>query len=149
MPRPKQRPLTEILKRSGEQKKLDSLGRKRLKNEILADMMWEFATDGRVTFTTGRVLEASVRDWRDCASWLYNHTDGPAKSDITLDLSGVERELQEASIDDLKATIASLGPDLAAAFGYNEDTKAPAENVDTPKTTAPVASSGDGSPPNA
>lgn len=120
MPRkPKARPLTEILKTAGESSQLDSLGRKRHKNQILADMMWEFAIDGKVTFPDGRQLQAAVRDWRDAASWIYHHTDGPAKPDVLVDLGDLDRQLAESSIGELKELVAKVFPDGDILSGHN------------------------------
>ena len=117
--KPKRRALTELLKAAGDAPTIDSTGRKRPKNQILADMMWEFAVQGKVTFPNGTSLQASVRDWRDAASWIYTHSDGPAKPDISVDLTGLDRQLAESSSDELKRLIGEVVPvsELAALLG--------------------------------
>ena len=69
-------------------------------------MMWEWVVNGRVAFNdSGRVLEASARDWKDSVQWIYQHADGPASKDLVIDF-GMEEELGEMTIAELQAVVA-------------------------------------------
>jgi hypothetical protein len=104
MSKPKQRPLTQILQAVGKEEEYDNLGVKRPREQILAEMMWRWATEGRVTFLGGRVLEASSRDWKDAAQWIYQHSDGPASKEVVVDF-GIDQELEEMTVAELEAVI--------------------------------------------
>lgn len=76
---PKNRALTEILEKAGAK----GNGKK-----IVASLLWEGATTGRVTFAEDRQLLLSVSDWAGIAKWLYQQIDGlPAQR---TELTGAE-----------------------------------------------------------
>ena len=106
----RKRPLTDILKEAGKVEVFNNLGILQSQDAFLADMMWQWVTTGKVEFIGGRILEASSRDWKDAAQWIYQHADGPASKELLVDF-GMEEELEGATIEELEAII------VAAAAG--------------------------------
>lgn len=81
--RPKKgRALTEILSAGGKNKLNDKVARK---NEV-ARLVWEAATEGRVTFLNGTVLDLNVADWLGIVKFLYTQIDGPAPQQNKVDV---------------------------------------------------------------
>ena len=109
----KDRPLTQILQAEGD--RLDpNHGIKR--KELLARRMWDLATTGQVSFEDGRELKASVRDWRETASWIYQQCDGPHRADDGTDTLGsaLAGMTTQQLRDRLSETMAGLATQAAA-----------------------------------
>ncbi len=82
---PKSRALTQILERAGAKKdQTTGIPRKRL----LADMVWQLLTTGRVELPGGEVLEATPKDWLEATKFLYSHIDGPPKAELDVTSGG-------------------------------------------------------------
>lgn len=88
---PKSRALTAILETAlnktipGSPQAESKVSRKRL----LAEHIAEFVTTGRVTLPDNRVLEAeSVTDWLTAVKWLYQHVDGPPRTELDVTSGG-------------------------------------------------------------
>lgn len=72
----KERTLTAILEKAGNVKHDDVTAKK-----VLADLLWEGATTGRVTFgDTPKPLDA--QDWLGLVKFIYQHIDGPSKVEL-------------------------------------------------------------------
>lgn len=65
--------------------------KKRARNKVLADLVWEVITQGRCEMPDGTIFEVSSREWVDMVRWIYNHTDGPPKTE--LDVSSLGKSL--------------------------------------------------------
>lgn len=68
--------LTDILRATGNKKRrvrgMTVTGRK-----LLANLIWQAATEGEVKFPKGRVLKVkNLKDWHTIVSWLYDRVDG-------------------------------------------------------------------------
>lgn len=84
----KDRVLTNQLMAAGS-KTVEVDGKKVSKKVMLSRMLWEYLTTGKVTFLDGRQLETTeIEKWARDAQWIYNHVDGPARSEIDLNHSG-------------------------------------------------------------
>lgn len=82
---PKKRALTELLQKAGNKKILTAEGEVARK-KLLADLAWQLATFGQVTFPDGRtVVVEDITEWGQIVKWIYTHIDGgaPAEMDIT------------------------------------------------------------------
>lgn len=125
MPRPKKkRALTEILKDAGKRKVYDNQGNEITREELLAQNLWEFVNEGSTKLlNTGRVIEASARDWKDASQWMYHHIDGPAKADVNVQIDGAS-EIEASSIEELQQWVAaSLTDEMVASLaGDSPDT---------------------------
>lgn len=88
----KERALTTILEKVGEEEVL--VGDVQVaKKKLLADLLWEFVTTGKVNFPGGTTLRSfGARDWAMAVKELYKHVDGPALAqiDVTSDGERVE-----------------------------------------------------------
>jgi hypothetical protein len=75
---PKERALTTILTRLGDQRvPLD--GHQVAMKTFIAAKTWELVCSGQVTLDD-RVLQLSDgREWFDVVKWLYSHVDGPPR----------------------------------------------------------------------
>ena len=84
---PKNRALTEILEKAGATS-LDISGKKVSGKRLLASLLWEAATTGRVTFrpaeddqeAEGYVLKPE--EWIGVAKFIYTQVDGPPKQSV-------------------------------------------------------------------
>jgi hypothetical protein len=75
---PKERALTSILARLGEQRvSLD--GRQVARKTFLAAKMWELVTSGQVTLTDRVLTLHDGKEWLAAVQWLYTHVDGPPR----------------------------------------------------------------------
>jgi hypothetical protein len=83
---PPARPLAEILRRVGGRKNKENHKPNR---QILGELMWQLATEGRVTFPDGTYIDAEkIPEWFDAAKFIFSHIDGPPPSQHDLNLSG-------------------------------------------------------------
>ncbi len=86
---PKNRALTDILEKAGAAS-LDINGNKVSGKRLLASLLWEAATTGRVTFrheddgqnAQGYVLKPE--EWIGIAKFIYTQIDGPPKQNVEL-----------------------------------------------------------------
>lgn len=74
----KTRALTTILERAGNEKLDNGTARKKL----LADLLWQAAATGQVTFPDGMVKVLDMQDWTGVVKFIYQHIDGPPKSEV-------------------------------------------------------------------
>ena len=98
---PKHRALTEILRKRGSRTIEDVDGKRRSGNRVVARLMWDGASTGRIQFPDGRTLTLKLNDWLDLVKFLHVHIDGPAKAELGLDHSG---ELIIRWVDDWRDT---------------------------------------------
>lgn len=82
----KNRALTEILTTAGNHTMPSGAGRAARKR-VLAALVWQAATTGRVEFEPGRVVELQPSEWAGVVRWLYSHIDGAARAefDVSID----------------------------------------------------------------
>lgn len=80
---PKSRALTEILLAAGKTKCSDGNGRQIERKKLLAEMIWQLAVAGEVTFYAGnrafganRTFEMPAASWLEVAKWLFDQIDG-------------------------------------------------------------------------
>ena len=85
---PKSRALTEILEAAGNKTLADADGKKVARKRLLAQLLWEVATTGKATFPDGRVLEVAPVDYLTVVKFLYQHIDGPPKSEVDVTSGG-------------------------------------------------------------
>lgn len=79
---PKSRTLSNILARRAEDLTFISDNEVRSNQEIIAGLLWEFATTGEVRLPTGKLQAEDVSDWFNAVRWIYTHIDGPAPNRI-------------------------------------------------------------------
>lgn len=82
---PKGRALTEILEKAGNRTVVRG-DQKVARKRVLAEMLWEAAMTGRVTFPTEREEALDLDEWFDIAKFVYSHIDGPPKAGLLDDL---------------------------------------------------------------
>ncbi len=79
---PKNRTLTAILEKAGNSKR-DGVAAKRK----LAELLWEGATTGKVTFDEApKPLDA--QDWLSLSKFIYQHIDGAPKNELDVTTNG-------------------------------------------------------------
>jgi hypothetical protein len=83
----KGRALTEILEKTGAKKvavlRPDGTTKQVSQRDILAALVWEAVTTGKVTLPDGGVKEITdFADWMACAQFVYKHIDGPAPAKL-------------------------------------------------------------------
>jgi len=84
---PKQRALTEILRRGGSKTVLVD-GRNISRRRLIASMLWSLAATGEATFPDGKKLVFSPEDWLGVVKFIYAQLDGPPKQDIDVTTGG-------------------------------------------------------------
>lgn len=80
---PKSRALTDILERAGS-KSVATNGQKVVRKRLLADLIWQLLTTGKLTFPDGRELAGDATDWIQALKFLYAQVDGPPKGQVEL-----------------------------------------------------------------
>lgn len=82
---PKSRTLSSILAKKAEDIIRYQDGSVRAHQEVIADLLWEFATTGKVDLPSGTLVAENVNDWLNAVRWIYTHIDGPATLNPTPD----------------------------------------------------------------
>lgn len=120
--RPKKgRALAEILQKAGNTKVVNRDGDKVTRKQMLAEMLWQVATEGTVDFLggvnerTGKAISGgsividSMAEWFAIAKFVHQHLDGPVRPEIELPGNGVihfslsvktERDEPREDVDD-------------------------------------------------
>lgn len=82
----KNRTLTAILERAGGRKKVYSpdVAPRRL----VAELLWQAAATGVVTFPDGTIRAFDAQDWMGVVKFIYQHIDGPPKSEVDITSNG-------------------------------------------------------------
>lgn len=81
--KPKNRALTEILRNKGDDfREVD--GKRVRGNQIVARLIWESATTGRVVFPDGRELALDADQWLGVIKFVYGQIDGPPRQEVGL-----------------------------------------------------------------
>jgi hypothetical protein len=109
---PKSRALTEILERAGNVTVDVGADRKVARKRILADLTWQLATTGSATFPDGVQLNLEPGDWLALLKFLYQHIDGPPKTELDV-TSGGQPILKVEYVNDWRnqATLPASGAD--------------------------------------
>lgn len=84
---PKNRALTDLLEAAGN-KTIDRDGKKTARKHIVASLAWELLTTGETKLPSGEVLKLSPQDWIGLYKWIYQHIDGPPKSEVDVTSGG-------------------------------------------------------------
>lgn len=101
----KDRALTQILQRSLAVTEHVDGDKKLARKRILADLITQAVTTGKVTFPNGGgTLVATFDDWTALARWIFTHIDGPARQEIDL----TTRQAEPFTADELAQAAAEL-----------------------------------------
>lgn len=80
------RALTEILRRYGNRRMaVKGAEKKQGRKFVLANLLWQAVTLGRVTFPDGGILKLDGKAWVECVRWLYRHVDGDAPQHLQVE----------------------------------------------------------------
>lgn len=97
---PKNRALTAILEKAGAARVTRPGGKKVARKQLLASLLWEAATTGKVTFDmppestpdtsepTPGVMLLPAKEWLGVVKFLYEHIDGPPKGELDITSGG-------------------------------------------------------------
>jgi len=83
----KNRTLTGILEKAGNLKQ-DMGNAAVTRKQLLADLLWQAATTGTVTFPDGFVRTLDIQDWSGVVKFIYQHIDGPPKAEVDITSGG-------------------------------------------------------------
>lgn len=85
---PKNRALSTILEKAGNGK--HKVGdREVAAKTLLADLLWEAAATGKVTFPDAdEAAQIDIQDWIGIAKFLYAQIDGPPKAELDITSGG-------------------------------------------------------------
>jgi len=83
---PKPRALAKILETSGKKSIVrPDTGKKISRKNLLAEMIWTAATEGKVTIPGGETLTVKdIGEWMALVKFIHIHIDGPAKAEVDL-----------------------------------------------------------------
>lgn len=115
----KKRQLTKLLRSVGD----GEFQNGKTRSEVMAELVWQLACTGAVTFPDGRELKASVKDWKDAVQWIYTHCDGAARVEQAIAL-GLEGQLSDTPLSELQRIVAdtmALLPTAAAVQVAEEE----------------------------
>lgn len=76
----KNRTLTDILEKAGSTKRV--YGQGVAPKNIVAELLWQAAATGQVTFPDGTTRTLDVQDWSAVVKFLYQQIDGPPKTEM-------------------------------------------------------------------
>lgn len=91
---PRERSLTNIIERALNSRMYDpKTGRRKAKKRVMAELLSEGVTTGKVTFPGAegeddRVVTLDVETWVSFVMRVLNHVDGPANTGIDLNTRG-------------------------------------------------------------
>lgn len=93
----KGRALADILAKAGNTKIMTQEGKQITRKQLLADMLWQAATEGTVDFAGGSkdgdgpvvgsgglVVIDSMQEWFTIAKFVHQHLDGPVRPEIEM-----------------------------------------------------------------
>lgn len=80
---PKNRALTDLLEAAGNVT-MQKDGKRTAKKRIVASLAWELLTEGKTILPSGDELRLAPQDWIGLYKWIYQHIDGPPKTEIDL-----------------------------------------------------------------
>lgn len=92
---PKARALTDLLDMAGRKKMRTAGGKLVPRNAVVAELLWEAATLGRVEMPDGLPRVLAPKEWIDVVKFLYSQIDGPPKP--VADTDELEREAGKLS----------------------------------------------------
>lgn len=91
----KGRALAEILQRAGNTKLKTDDGKQISRKQMLANMLWQAATEGTVDFSNGGRVSGgglmvidSMAEWFTIAKFVHQHLDGPVRPEIEMPGAG-------------------------------------------------------------
>lgn len=84
---PNERALTKLVERALS-KTVDHKGKRTARKRVMADILAEAATTGKVTFPDGTELDLSGKEWIDFTLKVLDHIDGPARRELDLNVDG-------------------------------------------------------------
>jgi hypothetical protein len=104
----KGRALADILQKAGNAKIAKTDGKTTTRKQMLADMLWQAATEGTVDFCgggkagSGGVMAIdNLQEWFAIAKFVHQHLDGPVRPEI--DLPGTGNITFQLSVVDRRA----------------------------------------------
>lgn len=84
---PNERALTKIVERALS-KTIDYGGKRTARKRVMAELLAQATTTGKVTFPDNTVMTFDGKEWTDFVMKLLNHIDGPAKSELDVNMRG-------------------------------------------------------------
>lgn len=91
---PKGRALADILRKAGNKKVTNREGVRMTRAQLLAEMLWQAATEGTVDFhggtkgAGGMIVIDSMAEWFTIGKFVHQHLDGPVRPEIDLPGAG-------------------------------------------------------------
>ena len=70
--------------------------------EVVARMLWEFATTAKLTLSDRVLYAESVAEWINAVRWIYTHVDGPAPTTNPSDTVEIQIIRAPRLIEELK-----------------------------------------------
>ena len=83
----KNRALTTILEKAGNDKVSDGV-KPIARKKLLANLLWQAAASGQVTFPDGTTKQLDIQDWTGVVKFIYQHIDGPPKTEMDITSDG-------------------------------------------------------------
>ena len=84
---PKERALTTILEAAGA-KSVQVGDRHVARKRLMAELVWQAVTEGKITLPNGSVMVVNGDDWWANVQFIYKHVDGPPKAELDLTSNG-------------------------------------------------------------
>lgn len=101
---PKVRALTATLEAAGSQT-LEIDGQRLSGKRLVARLVWELVTTGRVKLPDGSELLADTDAWLQAVKWLYTQVDGPPKTEIGIDGTVVSVQVTADDLAEARAKV--------------------------------------------
>lgn len=113
----KSRALTAILETAGGKTVEMGDGKRVARKRLMADLLWQAVTEGKVELPNGNKIEVGTADWFASVEFLYKHIDGPPVQKIApTDPSGENpyMSMDAETLREIARRIANAGNDNAA-----------------------------------
>lgn len=91
--------MTEVLEHAGSQT-LEVNGERITGKRLIARMLWDLAKTGRTKFPDGTELKTASNGlaWFEVVRFLYQHIDGPPRTDVDVTTGGEKLQLAQVVI---------------------------------------------------
>lgn len=111
---PKDRAMTSLLEAAGRKKLRTAGGKLVPRNVVLAELVWEAVTLGRIEMPDGLPRILAPKEWIDIVKFIYGQIDGPPKATMDVNVM-IRREAERLAeqhpdlvVDDLIRTAEEL-----------------------------------------
>lgn len=94
----KNRALSELLEKTGNKTLVDTDGKRRAGKRVLSRSVWELVTTGETELPGGKILKVSPGDWLGLVKWIYQHIDGPPKTELPIGGTGDKEDVIRVSV---------------------------------------------------